>query len=168
MGSDLDLAILSFQVPRSGLLCASSEVLAKAARQISRCLHRLRSLRSYREKLNFCVRGTYLKRDTLVDGLRDSTPGGEVCLNCFAKSGGSDGNAGAAIEGSATLKMKGRTAAKRRIVPRWSRRESRKSANLAVTFATGGARTCAGAAITTPAFMSCRCGRRTRRWRRKW
>jgi hypothetical protein len=35
MGSDLDLAILSFQVPRSGLLCASSEVLAKAAKTAS-------------------------------------------------------------------------------------------------------------------------------------
>lgn len=35
MGSDLDLAIWSFQVPRSGLLCASSEVLAKAAKTAS-------------------------------------------------------------------------------------------------------------------------------------
>jgi hypothetical protein len=35
MGSDLDLAVLSFQVPRSGLLCASSEMLAKAAKTAS-------------------------------------------------------------------------------------------------------------------------------------
>jgi hypothetical protein len=34
-GSDSDLAVLSFQVPRSGLLCASSEVLAKAAKTAS-------------------------------------------------------------------------------------------------------------------------------------
>jgi len=68
-----------------------------------------------------------LKPDTLVDGLRDSTPGGEVCLNCFAKSGGSDGNAGAAIEGSATLKMKGRTAA----------RESRKKREFGCNFCDG-------------------------------
>jgi hypothetical protein len=32
VGSDLDLAVLSFQVPSSGLLCASSEVLANAAK----------------------------------------------------------------------------------------------------------------------------------------
>jgi len=35
MGSDLDLAILSFRAPRSGLLCAGSEVLAKAAKTAS-------------------------------------------------------------------------------------------------------------------------------------
>lgn len=73
-------------------------------------------------------------------------------MNCFAElfcgQWWSNGNAGAPQK-AALPKIKSRTAAKRWIVPHWSKKKVGKR-ELAVTFATGGARTCAGRALKGP------------------